>query len=55
MMDLMAEVELSTHRLVQQEVALKNIRTKIRRHIVEHGCKDVVLEEEAVILQESMP
>ena len=45
MMDLMAEVELSTQRLVQQEAALKNIRLKIRKHIMETGCQDAVLEE----------
>lgn len=41
MMDMMAEMELRTQQLIQQEVAMKNIRSKIKRHLAEKGCEDL--------------
>ena len=38
MMDMMAEMELSANRLISQEVLIKDIRNKIRRHVMDRSC-----------------
>ena len=41
----MAEMELSANRLISQEALIKEIRSKIRRHVMETGCNDMNFEK----------
>ena len=51
MNDLIAESELQANRLIQQEVILRDIREKIRKHVQEKSCTDQDFERELTILQ----
>ena len=47
MMDLLAEMELSTQKLVQQEIQIKTMKNKIKKHLKDFSCEDASLKEEA--------
>ncbi|KAL4511618.1 hypothetical protein ABPG72_012463 [Tetrahymena utriculariae] len=51
MMDMTAEMELNTQKLLQQEVLIKSIRRKIHKHVIDRACNDIAFEEELMALQ----
>jgi hypothetical protein len=55
MMDLTAEMEINSQKLLQQESMLKGLRRKIQKHIHEKGCSDIHFEEElnSLLMQEN--
>lgn len=51
-MDLIFENEQASQKLIQQDVIIKNMKSKIKKHIVDHDCDDKNLEELAHELQQ---